>query len=173
MSLNSSVAFRDLRLGGCLPGRSWQAPARAQSPTCNTRIKRRNFRRSFWGYFDVRESESEVSTSDKGRARLALYSSVAYLRLLNPVKHCENQRDEKIKGTAFAALPVKAKAQSSSAGSTSASGGSGSSSTGASSFLSIAYLEAQKAQLPNALASLNLRFELHLSYCILYAASCI
>ena len=93
--------------------------------------------------------------AEKGRARLALYSSIAYLRLLNPVKHCENQGDEKIKGTAFAALLVKAKAQSSSAGSNSASGGSGSSSTGASSFLSIAYLEAQKAQLPNALASLK------------------
>ena len=37
-SLNSSIAFGDLRLGGCLqaPGLRLQAPARAQSPTRNT-----------------------------------------------------------------------------------------------------------------------------------------
>ena len=52
-SLNSSIAFGDLRLGGCLPGRPWQAPARAQSPARNTRIKRRKIRMDFWGYFDV------------------------------------------------------------------------------------------------------------------------
>ena len=51
-SLNSSIAFGDLRLGGCLRGPPPQAPARAQSPTRNTRIKRRKFRRGFWGYFD-------------------------------------------------------------------------------------------------------------------------
>ena len=56
-SLNSSIAFGDLRLGGCLRGPPPQAPARAQSPTRNTRIKRRKIRRSFWGYFDVPESE--------------------------------------------------------------------------------------------------------------------
>jgi hypothetical protein len=47
--LNSSIAFRDLRLGGCLQAPGLHAPARAQSPTRNTRIKRRKFRRSFWG----------------------------------------------------------------------------------------------------------------------------
>ena len=52
-SLNSSIAFGDLRLGGCLRGPPSQAPARAQSPARNTRIKRRKIRRSFWGYFDV------------------------------------------------------------------------------------------------------------------------
>ena len=51
-SLNSSIAFGDLRLGGCL-----QAPARAQSPARNTRIKRRKIREDFVGYFDVPESE--------------------------------------------------------------------------------------------------------------------
>ena len=56
-SLNSSIAFGDLRLSGCLRGLPSQAPARAQSPTRNTRIKRRNFRKDFWGYFDVPESE--------------------------------------------------------------------------------------------------------------------
>ena len=56
-SLNSSIAFGDLRLGGCLRGPPPQAPARAQSPTRNTRIKRRNFRTDFVGYFDVPESE--------------------------------------------------------------------------------------------------------------------
>ena len=56
-SLNSSIAFGDLRLGGCLRGPPSQAPARAQSPTRNTRIKRRNFRTDFVGYFDVPESE--------------------------------------------------------------------------------------------------------------------
>ena len=56
-SLNSSIAFGDLRLGGCLRGPPPQAPARAQSPTRNTRIKRRKIRGSFWGYFDVPESE--------------------------------------------------------------------------------------------------------------------
>ena len=41
-----------------------QAPAaaRAQSPTRNTRIKRRKFRKDFVGYFDV--PESEVYTSE-------------------------------------------------------------------------------------------------------------
>ena len=53
-SLNSSIAFGDLRLGGCLRKRFPQAPARAQSPARNTRIKRRKIRRSFWGYFDGR-----------------------------------------------------------------------------------------------------------------------
>ena len=61
-SLNSSIAFGDLRLGGCLRAPCSQAPARAQSPTRNTRIKRRNFRKDFWGYFDV--PESEVYTSE-------------------------------------------------------------------------------------------------------------
>ena len=55
-SLNSSIAFGDLRLGGCLRGPPSQAPARAQSPARNTRIKRRKIRRSFVGYFDVPES---------------------------------------------------------------------------------------------------------------------
>ena len=53
-SLNSSIAFGDLRLGGCLRGPPSQAPARAQSPARNTRIKRRKFREDFWGYFDGR-----------------------------------------------------------------------------------------------------------------------
>jgi len=61
-SLNSSFAFGDLRLGGCLRGPPPQAPARAQSPTRNTRIKRRKFRRGFVGYFDI--PESEVYTSE-------------------------------------------------------------------------------------------------------------
>ena len=56
-SLNSSIAFGDLRLGGCLRGPPPQAPARAQSPTRNTRIKRRKIRGGFVGYFDVPESE--------------------------------------------------------------------------------------------------------------------
>ena len=56
-SLNSSIAFGDLRLGGCLRRQPPQTPARAQSPTRNTRIKRRNFRTDFVGYFDVPESE--------------------------------------------------------------------------------------------------------------------
>jgi hypothetical protein len=56
-SLNSSIAFGDLRLGGCLRAPGPKAPARAQSPTRNTRIKRRKIRRGFWGYFDVPESE--------------------------------------------------------------------------------------------------------------------
>ena len=58
-SLNSSIAFGDLRLGGCLRmrGRPSQAPAQAQSPTRNTRIKRRKFRRGFVGYFGIPESE--------------------------------------------------------------------------------------------------------------------
>ena len=55
-SLNSSIAFGDLRLGGCLRGPPPQAPARAQSPARNTRIKRRKIRGSFVGYFDVPES---------------------------------------------------------------------------------------------------------------------
>ena len=63
-SLNSSIAFGGLRLGGCLRGPPSQAPARAQSPTRNTRIKRRKFRVTFWGYFDVPESE-EVYTSSE------------------------------------------------------------------------------------------------------------
>ena len=53
-SLNSSIAFGDLRLGGCLRAPCSQAPARAQSPARNTRIKRRKIRKSFWGYFDGR-----------------------------------------------------------------------------------------------------------------------
>jgi hypothetical protein len=56
-SLNLSIAFGDLRLGGCLRGPPPQAPARAQSPTRNTRIKRRKFRGSFVGYFGIPESE--------------------------------------------------------------------------------------------------------------------
>jgi hypothetical protein len=52
-SLNSSIAFGDLRLGGCLRGPPSQAPARAQSPARNTRIKRRKIRGGFWGYLDV------------------------------------------------------------------------------------------------------------------------
>ena len=55
-SLNSSIAFGDLRLGGCLRTPCPQAPARAQSPTRNTRIKRRKFRKDFWGYFGIQES---------------------------------------------------------------------------------------------------------------------
>ena len=61
-SLNSSIAFGDLRLGGCLRGPPPQAPARAQSPARNTRIKRRKIRGGFVGYFDV--PESEVYTSE-------------------------------------------------------------------------------------------------------------
>ena len=53
-SLNSSIAFGDLRLGGCLQARGLQAPARAQRPTRNTRIKRRNFRGSFWGHTRIK-----------------------------------------------------------------------------------------------------------------------
>ena len=56
-SLNSSIAFGDLRLGGCLRTPCPQAPARAQSPARNTRIKRRKIRRDFVGHFDVPESE--------------------------------------------------------------------------------------------------------------------
>jgi hypothetical protein len=46
-SLNSSIAFGDLRLGGCLRTPCPQAPARAQSPARTTRIKRRKFRKDF------------------------------------------------------------------------------------------------------------------------------
>ena len=60
-SLNSSIAFGDLRLGGCLQAPGLQAPARAQSPARNTRIKRRKIRGSFWGYFGIRESEVYTS----------------------------------------------------------------------------------------------------------------
>ena len=56
-SLNSSIAFGDLRLGGCLQAPGLQAPARAQSPTRNTRIKRRKIRMDFWFFLDVPESE--------------------------------------------------------------------------------------------------------------------
>ena len=50
-----------------------QAPARAQSPARNTRIKRRKFRRGFVGYFDV--PGSEVYTSEfTVRAHCQLYS---------------------------------------------------------------------------------------------------
>ena len=56
-SRNSSIAFGGLRLGGCLRGLPSQAPARVQSPTRNTRIKRRKIRRDFVGYFDVPGSE--------------------------------------------------------------------------------------------------------------------
>jgi hypothetical protein len=42
-----------LRLGGCLRGPPPQAPARAQSPTHNTRIKRRKISGSFVGYFGI------------------------------------------------------------------------------------------------------------------------
>ena len=59
-SLNSSIAFGDLRLGGWLRTPCPQAPARAQSPTRNTRIKRRKFREDFVGYFGIRESEVYV-----------------------------------------------------------------------------------------------------------------
>ena len=61
-SLTSSIAFGDLRLGGCLRGPPPQAPARAQSPTRNTRIKRRKSRKDFVGYFDV--PGSRVFTSE-------------------------------------------------------------------------------------------------------------
>ena len=44
-SLNSSIAFGDLRLGGCLRR---PPPPHAQY----SRIKRRKFCGSFWGYFD-------------------------------------------------------------------------------------------------------------------------
>ena len=60
-SLNSSIAFGDLRLGGCLQAPGLQAPARAQSLTRNTRIKRRKFRKDFWGYFGIRESRVYTS----------------------------------------------------------------------------------------------------------------
>ena len=53
LNFNSSIAFGDLRLGGCLRGPPSQAPARAQSPARNTRIKRRKIRGGFWGYLDV------------------------------------------------------------------------------------------------------------------------
>ena len=73
-SLNSSIAFGDLRLGGCLRRPPPQAPARAQSPTRNTRIKRRKFREDFVGYFDV--PGSEVYTSEfTVRALLSIYYS--------------------------------------------------------------------------------------------------
>ena len=68
-SLNSSIAFGDLRLGGCLRGPPPQAPARAQSPTHNTRIKRRNFRTDFWGYFDGRRTWREHVFPVPGRVR--------------------------------------------------------------------------------------------------------
>ena len=60
-SLNSSIAFGDLRLGGCLRAPGPQAPARAQSPARNTRIKRRKIREDFVGYFGIRESEVYTS----------------------------------------------------------------------------------------------------------------
>ena len=74
-SLNSSIAFGDLRLGGCLRGPPSQAPARAQSPARNTRIKRRKSRKDFVGYFDV--PGSRVFTSEF--TVRALYIWVFYL----------------------------------------------------------------------------------------------
>ena len=53
-SLNSSIARRALRSRWCLRGRPPQAPAESQVSKRNTRIKRRNFRKDFWGYFDGR-----------------------------------------------------------------------------------------------------------------------
>jgi hypothetical protein len=41
-----------------------QAPAESQVSKRNARIKRRNFRADFLGYFDVPESESEVFTPE-------------------------------------------------------------------------------------------------------------
>ena len=73
-SLNSSIAFGDLRLGGCLRGRPSQAPARAQSLTRNTRIKRRNFRRSFVGYFDVPGSRVYCTPEFLVRAHFSSHS---------------------------------------------------------------------------------------------------
>ena len=61
-SLNSSIAFGDLRLGGCLRAPGSQAPARAQSPARNTRIKRRKIRMDFVGYIGI--PESRVFTSE-------------------------------------------------------------------------------------------------------------
>jgi hypothetical protein len=49
----AKFAFGDLRLGGCLWRPPPPAPARAQSPTRNTRIKRRNFREDFVSYFGI------------------------------------------------------------------------------------------------------------------------
>jgi hypothetical protein len=79
-SLNSSFAFGDLRLGGCLRTPRPQAPARAQSPTRNTRIKRRKFRRGFVGYFDI--PESEVYTSEFTVRAHILYTLFYFLHLL-------------------------------------------------------------------------------------------
>ena len=53
-SLNSSIARRALRSRRCVQARGLQAPAESQVSKRNTRIKRRNFRKDFWGYFDVR-----------------------------------------------------------------------------------------------------------------------
>ena len=57
-----SVEITPKTSANCLRGRAPQAPARAQSPARNTRIKRRKFRRYFVGYFDV--PESRVFTSE-------------------------------------------------------------------------------------------------------------
>ena len=61
--LNSSFAFGDLRLGGWLRTPRPQAPARAQSPTRNTRIKRRKFRGGFWGYFGIQYQNQATQNS--------------------------------------------------------------------------------------------------------------
>ena len=50
--LNSSIARGALRSRRCLRRRPPQAPAESQVSKRNTRIKRRKFRRGFWGYFD-------------------------------------------------------------------------------------------------------------------------
>ena len=46
-SLNSSIAFGDLRLGGCLRTPCPQAPARAQSPRAILELSDANFARIF------------------------------------------------------------------------------------------------------------------------------
>ena len=69
--------------------------------------------------------------AEKGRARLALYSTIAYIKLLNPVKHAQNENGSL---TPFSSLIAN---------------------NGSSNVLSISYLEAQKAKLPKTLATLQ------------------
>ena len=55
-SLNSNIARGALRSRRWRRGRPPQAPAESQVSKRKTRIKRRNFRTDFWGYFDGRRT---------------------------------------------------------------------------------------------------------------------
>ena len=72
-SLNSSIARRALRSRRCLRGRPSQAPAESQVSKRNTRIKRRNFRKDFWGYFDGRSDMKRACFPRPGTSTVRVY----------------------------------------------------------------------------------------------------